>query len=205
MTTQYPIITQVRRYWEAQREDGEVPHRSRIDPRSLPHALPNVFLIERIAPGVTRFRVAGGVLSDLMGMDVRGMPFLSLIEPTERESLAPRIDALFDQAGQLNICLESTRAQGTPQTHGRILLLPLQSSRNVDQALGCIELHGEHGPAPVRFSPVRAQYDRLLLPPASLAHMGMAEDASPFASARPHLRLVHSSDAPYKVSNGNHR
>jgi hypothetical protein len=68
------MIAELRAYWEALREGEMLPRRDRVDPRGIAGALEHSFLIERIAPGVARFRISGMVFNDLMGMDIRGMP-----------------------------------------------------------------------------------------------------------------------------------
>ncbi|MCB2111761.1 MAG: PAS domain-containing protein, partial [Rhodobacteraceae bacterium] len=65
-------ISVVRAYWEALRAGREVPYRSEIDPRGIESALEHTFVLERIAPRIARFRLAGVHLCDLMGMEVRG-------------------------------------------------------------------------------------------------------------------------------------
>lgn len=187
----FPLISAVRDYWQSHRDVDGLVERGNIDPRRLPAALPNIFLIERIAQGVMRFRVAGGVLSDLMAMDVRGMPFLSLIEPTERTALAIRLDDMLDAPGILDLTLEARHLSA------RVLLLPLRTLRGVDQALGCIEVQGRIPEGPTRFTPVRAIDERIggYAAPSHITLRHMAEDAAPFAPApRAALRLVHSSD-----------
>ncbi|MCJ8139726.1 PAS domain-containing protein [Falsirhodobacter halotolerans] len=188
----FPLISAVHAYWQAQRGADGVAPRDRIDPRSLPTALPNIFLIERIEPGVTRFRVAGGVLSDLMAMDVRGMPFLSLIVPTERAALATRLDDMMDGPGTLDLSLAADSVTA------RALLLPLRTLHGVDQALGCLEVHGRIPAGPTRLTPIRAIGERIggyAGPEASPRLRHVAEDPVPFTPApRPHLRLVHSVD-----------
>ena len=67
--------------------NGTLPRRAEIDPRAIDSALADIFLIERIAPGLARFRVAGRRLSALMNMDVRGMPLSAIIAPAHRDDL----------------------------------------------------------------------------------------------------------------------
>ena len=57
-----------------------MPRRAEIDPRGIENALEYAFILERIAPGMARIRLAGIHLSDLMGMEVRGMPLTSFID-----------------------------------------------------------------------------------------------------------------------------
>ena len=77
----FAMLAEVRGYWEGLRKGSDLPRRDEIDPRGIVGALENTFLLERVAPGVARFRLAGMQLHDLMGMDVRGMPLTALIGP----------------------------------------------------------------------------------------------------------------------------
>lgn len=78
----FSALNQVESYWEALRGTRMMPKRSEIDPRGIESALEYTFILERIAPGMARLRIAGSHLSDLMGMEVRGMPLTSFITPT---------------------------------------------------------------------------------------------------------------------------
>ena len=82
------------RAMEAQREAGDhpmlqraVPMRSDVDPRGIERSLEHAFILERIAPQMARFRLAGMHLTDLMGMEVRGMPTTALFAPAARAAL----------------------------------------------------------------------------------------------------------------------
>ena len=88
---------QVRAYWKALHgQRGEVPYRSEIDPRGIETALEYAFVLERIAPGVGRIRLAGMHLADLMGSEVGGMPLSVFMMPEARGALARQIDACCD-------------------------------------------------------------------------------------------------------------
>ncbi len=77
-------IRQAEAYWSALRTGSEIPFRSQIDPRGLENILRQTFILERIAPGIARFRLAGGqALNEMAAMEVRGMP-LSLSSPPHR-------------------------------------------------------------------------------------------------------------------------
>ncbi|MFC3118128.1 PAS domain-containing protein [Jhaorihella thermophila] len=82
-------IRQAEAYWIALSENGTIPRRTQIDPRALENILPQTFILERIAPGLARFRLAGQHLCALAGMEVRGMPFFGLFLPRLR-ALASR-------------------------------------------------------------------------------------------------------------------
>ena len=64
-------IRQAEAYWTALLTGEGVPMRSQIDPRGLENILEYTFILERIAPGLARFRLAGSHLNNLAGMEVR--------------------------------------------------------------------------------------------------------------------------------------
>ncbi|HMO09345.1 MAG TPA: PAS domain-containing protein [Paracoccaceae bacterium] len=197
----FPALAATRAYWEALRsaQGTAIPDRTRIDPRGIGGALDCAFIADRVAPGVARFRLAGSVICDLMGMDVRGMPVLSLIEPHARAALAEAVETVLTAPAILTLSLEAERGIGRPALEGRMLMLPLRRvNGEAGLALGCLALDGQIGRAPRRFAIAR----RLVEPLAPLPALeGMAEPASPYApprpaAGRPHLRLVHGGAGP---------
>ena len=85
-----PAIAEIRAYWESLRHDGQIPLRSDIDPRAIESALPHAFILERIAPQIARFRVAGQHLTQLMGSDARGMPLTAFFMAGSRDRAAAK-------------------------------------------------------------------------------------------------------------------
>ncbi|MGK8235844.1 PAS domain-containing protein [Roseovarius sp. MS2] len=139
-------------YWVGLCEGAEVPRRSDINPRHIGGLLSNAFIVERIAPGVTRLRVAGLHLNALMGMEVRGMPLSSLITPAARETFALALVDLFERPARLDIDLHAKAGLGRPEMTGRLLLWPLRSDLgDVSRALGCLVTQGDIGRASRRF------------------------------------------------------
>ena len=54
--------------------DGEqAPRRASVDPMDFPQLLPQVFMLGRKAPGDYVFRLAGGFVTELHGLDLRGV------------------------------------------------------------------------------------------------------------------------------------
>lgn len=196
-------LAEVRAYWEAKRMGAALPLRADIDPRGMAQALEQVFLVEQIAPNHGRLRLAGMHLSDLLGMDVRGMPITSLLEPVARARLSEALGGLFRGEYVLDLWLVAERGIGRPALEARMVLLPLIGSHGEpDLALGCLVTKGELGRAPRRFAIARLM--REALPEQALRKSaGFVEtrdrNAPPpvvhlAARARPHLRLVSSRE-----------
>ncbi|GFE66786.1 PAS domain-containing protein [Litoreibacter roseus] len=144
-------IKELRDYWQELRAGRLVPLRSEIDPRAIASALECGFIVERTAPGAVRFRLAGMHLSDLMGMEVRGMPLRSFIAPAARADFAARLENVFD-APEVHEYQLISDTPGGPPLIARMLLLPLKSDQGqVDRAIGCISTEGNVGVPPRRF------------------------------------------------------
>jgi len=183
------------------RRDGDVPMRTEIDPRGIESLLSNAFVAEKIAPGMARMRIAGTHLCDVMGLEVRGMPVSSLIEPEDRDRLADALVELFERPATLRLTLSS---KGPGPLSGTLLLLPLRSDLgDISRALGCLVTHGVIGDRPRRFAitdctvtPITSDETAPFIdvadeitgdgPRADFA------DTPPLPSERPYLRLVRS-------------
>ena len=94
--TGFSAFSQVESYWEVLLGSRLVPKRSEIDPRGIEDALEYTLVLERIAIGMARFRIAGSHLCNIMGMEVRGMPLSSFITPSRRETLGSILETFFN-------------------------------------------------------------------------------------------------------------
>ena len=145
-------IREVESYWHALCGVDEVPLRSQIDPRGIEGALENAFLVERIAPGMAKLRVAGSHLNDLMGMQVAGMPLSALIAPAHRDELAEAIGRMFAEPAIVRLELKAETGFGKTDLDGQMILMPLRSDMgDVTRALGCLVTQGRIGRTPRRF------------------------------------------------------
>jgi hypothetical protein len=193
----FGVLQEVRAYWEALRSDGTLPRRDQLDPRGIAGALENVFLLERIAAGHARIRLAGMQLTDLMGMEVRGMPLTALFEPAARARLTDALEPVFAAPSGLELWLEAERGLGRPALEARMILLPLTGSLGEPSlALGCLAFSGPIGRAPRRFTLAGMVREPLALGQRSDTQDAFAETAAPFVPqplrGKPNLRLVSS-------------
>ena len=221
--TGYAALAQVEAYWEALRGNRIVPRRSDVDPRGIEQALEYAFIIERIAPGIARLRIAGSHLVDIMGVEVRGMPLTTFFAPDARARVSDVLEQVFQTPATAELRFAAAAAPERPALEGRMILLPLKSDLgDVSRILGCLICKGDIGLAPRRFAlteervrPIRAASaapapepfesttsDRQPEPPLT----GMSEAAKPFqresapkAAGRkqnpPYLRLVKSDES----------
>jgi hypothetical protein len=185
----------LRGYWEALRIGQTLPHRAAIDPRGLGTCLHQVMIAEQIAPGLARLRLAGSVFTDVMGMEVRGMPLSALFEPMARAGLEAHLAEVFAGRTAVTLDLVAERGLGRPALTGQLLLLPLIGDEGVvDLAIGCLALHGVPGRTPRRFHVAGVQRENLITGLAeqtpSAQIMAFAEAAVRFQPKGSYLRVV---------------
>ncbi len=194
MDKRFQVISEVRGYWEALQDGRGVPARAAVDPRGIERALEYAFILERIAPSIARFRLAGMHLSDLMGMEVRGMPLTSFFTPKARPRVAQVLERVFQGPEIAELTLVGEPGFGKPDLRAALLILPLKSDLgDVTRALGCLVADGKIGRAPRRFDIAAAVSTRVhdagaaRLPAAAPRHAGpeRAPAGSGFAERAP--------------------
>ncbi len=151
-TSREECFVELDAYWTALAAGRIVPLRDEVDPRGIKGSLDKVFLIERIAPGIARFRIAGHHLTDLMGMEMRGMPLSAAFTPAAREQLGDTLRALFSEPARVELTLEGQRQGLRGRIGARALFLPLRNrDGGIDRAIGMLSSTGRRGTAPQRF------------------------------------------------------
>lgn len=213
----YTPLAQVEAYWEALRGARLMPNRADINPRGIEQALEFTFIVERIAPGIARLRIAGSHLSDLMGMEVRGMPLTSFMNASSRRQVSDILEEVFEIPATCTLHLTSERGPGMPALEARMLLMPLKSDMgDVSRILGVLVAVGDIGRSPRRFdvksSKLRpiltgvshaTQRDASRTPkdpvPQPAERAGFSEPKTPFVTRGretgvPYLRLIKSDD-----------
>lgn len=160
-------IRQAEAYWNGLRRAGEVPFRSEIDPRGLENILSQTFILERIAPGIARFRLAGQALNEMAGMEVRGMPLSAFFTPDARSRLSAAMEHMFDAPAivELTLNTEATRLRGAQEA--RMILLPLRSDLGeVSRALGVFVSEGNPARTSQRFNIAATELRSIVEPEA---------------------------------------
>ncbi|WP_375172924.1 PAS domain-containing protein [Pseudooceanicola sp.] len=206
-SSRYQPLREVEGYWDALRAGRLVPRRSDIDPRGIERALEYAFVLERIAPGLGRLRIAGSHLTDLLGMEVRGMPLSALFAAGTRGGISEVLEQVFSDPAKAELQLTSDRSLGKPALEGRMILLPLKSDLgDITRVLGCLVTQGRIGRAPRRFEIAGVEVRPLLgdavvrdqdgetpatEEPAKTELPGLSEEAAQFEHGpKPYLRLV---------------
>jgi hypothetical protein len=160
----FSAIRSVESYWENLRAGRVVPARADVDPRGIENALEYAFVMERIATGIGRIRIAGSHLNEVMGMEVRGMPLSTFFTPDARRVLPDMLEEVFQAPAVAEMTLSGETSMGKPPIEGRLILLPLQSDLgDCSRILGCLVSHGVLGRTPRRFDIVANRSRKLSL------------------------------------------
>jgi hypothetical protein len=196
--THFPAVSQVEAYWEGLRNGRLMPTRSEVDPRGISDILEFAFVLERIAPGMARFRLAGMHLNDLMGMEVRGMPLTAMFLPEARRQIQRTLELVFERPSTARLSLSGDKGMTRPALDAQLYLAPLKGENGQpNRILGALQTNGKIGRAPRRFtvreSEINALVDDLPLTPREAAERnipGFAEHARGFdrASIAPETR-----------------
>lgn len=199
----HPQLQEIEAYWEGLRFGRTMPVRSEVDPRGLSRSLENTFILERVAPGVVRFRVAGQHLYSQIGMELRGMPLSALVDHDDRAGLAQAVEEVFSAPARLRLSLSAQRGIGRPSLQAQMLVLPLRDDQGlVSRALGCFVSDGRGGRGPRRFTVTRQQVTALEVAPRrqeTPRPRAFAEDPAPFnrekgPDNRPALHIVSNNE-----------
>ena len=149
----FGAIERVSEYWRELSATTGIPLRAAVDPREIGPALEYCFVLERIAPGVGRIRLAGQHLAALLGMDGRGMPLTALFEPESRRELAAAIEKCCSGPAIIRLDLQARGGFGRETLTGGMLLAPLRSADgSINRLLGCLQSAGKIGRQPRRFA-----------------------------------------------------
>lgn len=174
-------------YWNTLSPDGRIPRRTDLDPARLGELIEDAMIVERVAPGVARIRVAGQRIAALVGSEPRGMPLSVLFEGADRGRLATQVEIAFKMPSVVELPLEGVRGLGRPALSGRLLLLPMRDEFDrVSRCLGALVADGRLGRSPRQFrlcSKDRVRHEPLDVDPPEAPRLKQAK-------GRPALRLV---------------
>ena len=207
-------LSELEIYWNTLRRGRLVPLRSELDRRGLVNLIDGAFILERVEPRVARLRVAGSLLTEIIGLEVRGMPMTTLSTSGSRELMSDAIEQVFKGPKSAFLQFSCETGIGKPPLEAQMLILPLRSDMgDVTRAIGYLAIRGKIGRAPRRFeftntpimtkltgqepiSDVTGGIEKVKTPMANMAAPApVTPTPMPTSSSeRPYLRLVHSAD-----------
>lgn len=153
LMTNPTACAELEKYWLSLPRTRGVPHRKDIDPVAMAGLLEDSFILERVAPGVARIRVAGRSVTKLLGVEPRGLPLTAAFLPQARAAMGQHLEAAFTTPAIVELPIEGPRAVGQPLLQGKILLLPLRDDHGrVSRVLGMLVMSGRRGIGGRRFA-----------------------------------------------------
>lgn len=158
------LIKEVEAYWQGLCPLGDIPNRSSLDPRGFERALDHTFLLSRHLPRVAKVRLGCRQLNDLMGLDMRGMLFTSIIDTTARSQVSELLENLFLKPQIVGLSLVGSGTDKTPGNRAEVLLMPMRDHHGkISSALGCFVAEVPVGTVPHRFAIASTHIRRLSL------------------------------------------
>ncbi|WP_316014200.1 PAS domain-containing protein [Roseobacter sp. HKCCA0434] len=183
------ILDDLAIYWEELRAGRLAPRRSDIDPGRFGPALEHMFIVETVAGGPMRLRLAGAQLCDVLGMEARGMPAHTLFT----EAARGRADDLLAEVLEHPACIDlALIAQGEDEARieGGMMLRPLADDfGGLTRILGCLVMDAAPFSGPLQMEIETIRIDTLSERRRRHQPMhGFAEAQASFSG--PHLRSV---------------
>lgn len=152
-TVPVSAMRQAEAYWTALRRGDDIPNRSQIDPRGLENILSQTFILERVAPGIARFRLAGQKVNEMAGMEVRGMPITAFFTPDSRKQMSAALEHMFESPAIIEVDMQTEASRMRGRREAKMLLLPLRSDLgDVSRALGVFVSEGNPTSTSQRFA-----------------------------------------------------
>lgn len=133
----HPTTRALFAYWDDLRAGRFAPTRSEVEPADIGPLLPNAFILERTGPEAARFRLSGGAVCDLIGMDLNGMSAAALWDESSRGRVLQMIEAVVS-APATATALGRVPAKGAMAgAEAEFCFLPLRSHQGrIDRILG---------------------------------------------------------------------
>jgi hypothetical protein len=122
-------------YWGELAAAGEVPARADFDPMAMRAMLDQVFMLGRAAPGEFRFRLAGAMVGQLHGRELRAHLVLPLWADDDRLQVKTAMESVLRRGEPIVITTEGHAGPFT--TSLEILMAPLAGpDGSVDRIVG---------------------------------------------------------------------
>lgn len=161
MGTDRKALQELEAYWRELRGARRLPVRTEVEPARIDAILHNCFILEHVAPGIARIRVAGQALAAVTGHDLRGMPLSAIFDVPSRVALQDWLGRVFQSPAVVELPLRQTGGFMRPGRTGRMLILPLLGAEGaVTRAIGAVVADGPFAARPIAIDmaePVRCE------------------------------------------------
>ena len=139
-------------HWDGLRAGRLAPFRAEINPRAFSPALEHIFILETLGAEDTRIRLAGMRLCDMMGMEVRGKPAVSMMKADSRAQMARIIRQVTSTPSIAELTLRAHDFSNAA-FDASMLLLPLRSDFGViDRIIGAVSMNSQNFSPPLGFN-----------------------------------------------------
>ena len=146
-TRQISVLSQLEAYWRTIALPGQIPYRHDVEPKAIGPCLSHVYLATVVAPGLARIRFAGQELSNIFGMDPRGMPMSALYDLTGRRRLSQEIERICETPTIVELPIQTNQGFMRRPMLGRMSMLPLKDEMGqVSRFMGAIVFDGRLTP-----------------------------------------------------------
>lgn len=146
------ILSLLYDHWDSLRAGRLAPFRAEINPRAFSPALEHMFILETLGPDDIRIRLAGMRLCEMMGMEVRGKPAVSMMRTDSRAQLARVMRQVTSTPSMAEFTLRAYDFSNA-EFDASMLLLPLRSDfGTIDRMIGAISLRADRFGPPLGFS-----------------------------------------------------
>jgi hypothetical protein len=124
--------------------------RTDVEPSKIDSILPRCFILEAVAPGHARIRVAGQEMQALAQKDLKGLPLSVLFDVQSRPVLQDVLARVFQGPAVVELPLRQAGGFMRAPREGRMLILPLLGADGgVNRAIGAVVADAAFGVRPV--------------------------------------------------------
>ncbi|MEM7546848.1 MAG: PAS domain-containing protein [Pseudomonadota bacterium] len=184
----HPGTVALYEYWSALRAGRPAPYKAEITANGVGRSLAaNTFILENLGAGNLRFRLAGSMLYDIFGLEVRGMNITAMMVDADRARLRTMIEMALD--GPSIAIMQGSVVSSDGDAHEiEMVFAPLKNDfDHMDRVLGAAHIFGsDHLAAAPRRCAIRSTRITEIEPgpgpsaEATTALPGFAEEAAAF-------------------------
>jgi hypothetical protein len=170
--------------WTTRRGDRHTPRRTDISPAALKDLIPQLFMLGSGEAGDEAFRLAGELLLDVHGRELRGVDFFSLFYGSDRERVRQALAEARMLGTPVVLSASGWSAEGD-EAQIEVVLAPLTGpTGELDRVLGLYQ------PTSSLRRLMGASVQLLTLREVRMAGSAFSSPDAPFPRARHHLRLA---------------